>query len=72
MIDSSKSIVERYISEDKLQKNIHELESVVKKVNRLYFIRLLYKDYSVKEVCDILGIPSRKDYNWLEKFIAKN
>ncbi|MCC7554295.1 MAG: helix-turn-helix domain-containing protein [Methanobacteriaceae archaeon] len=68
MIDSSKSIVERHISEDKLQENIRELERVAKKVNRLHFIRLLYKDYSVKEACDILGLPSRTGYNWLEKW----
>ncbi|MCC7554046.1 MAG: hypothetical protein KO202_06125 [Methanobacteriaceae archaeon] len=59
MSNSSNSSVIKYISEDKLQKQIRQLEKVAKKVNWLQFIRLLYKDYSIKEACEILGIPLR-------------
>lgn len=68
MTENSKSLVNKYISEDKLQEQIRHLEQIAKKVNRLQFIRLLYKEYSVKEATEILGIPLRTGYNWLEKW----
>ncbi|MDR0911249.1 MAG: helix-turn-helix domain containing protein, partial [Methanobrevibacter sp.] len=51
-----------------LKKEIHELEKVVKNVNRLNFIYQMYRTHNVAESCEITGIPVRTGYDLLKKW----
>ena len=68
MEKDSKNLVKYHISSDELNSQIHKLEMIAKKVNRLHFIRQLYEGRSVEEARLILGVSERTAYNWLKKW----
>ena len=67
MSDSSNNLIIKHISKEKLNEEIRELEKVAKKVNRLHFIKQIYKGNTVKEASEILDIPLKTCYNCLKK-----
>ncbi|MDR0913269.1 MAG: helix-turn-helix domain-containing protein, partial [Methanobrevibacter sp.] len=68
MENKSKVLVIEHVTKEKLDEHVTKLEKVVKKVNRLHFIQLLYEGFSVRKASSILGIPVKTGYNWLKKW----
>ena len=56
------------MSVENLNRHIRELEKISKVVNRLYLIRQVYKTDNIAESCEILDIPLKTGYNWVNKW----
>lgn len=51
---------------DELNKRIKKEEKSVRVLERLYFIRYIYKGNTIKEACDNVDISEPTGYNWLD------
>src|SRR5512136_842477 len=58
--------VNRPITLDELNSIIKRGEKSVRILERLYFIRFLYKGDTIKEVCERIGITEPTGYSWLK------
>ena len=67
----SEIINKEYMSVGDLNRHIRKLEKISKVVNRLYLIRQVYKTDNIAESCEILDIPLRTGYNWVNKWNKK-
>jgi putative transposase len=58
----------RHATLDDLNKKIKTEEKSVRVLERLYFIRFLYKGDSIKEACEKVHITEPTGYSWLESW----
>jgi putative transposase len=56
----------RHVTLDELNKRIKKEEKSVRVLERLYFIRYIYKGNTIKEACDNVDISEPTGYNWLD------
>ena len=63
--------IEEHLSEDKLNELLKEYKQYYIVYRRLLFINMLYKDYSIKEASEILGINSATGGRWLNSYNDK-
>jgi putative transposase len=62
-----KEIIRHATLED-LNKKIKTEEKSVRVLERLYFIRFLYKGDSIKEACEKVNITEPTGYSWLDSW----
>jgi putative transposase len=60
--------VVRHITLDDLNKKIKREEKSVRVLERLYFIRFLYKGDTIKEACEKTDITEPTGYSWLDSW----
>jgi putative transposase len=58
----------RHITLDDLNKKIKKEEKSVRVLERLYFIRFLYKGDTIKEACEKIDITEPTGYGWLDSW----
>ena len=58
--------VNRPVTLDELNSLIKSREKSVRILERLYFIRFLYKGDTIKEACERIGITEPTGYSWLK------
>jgi putative transposase len=58
--------VNRSVTLDELNSLIKSGEKSVRILERLYFIRFLYKGDTIKEACERIGITEPTGYSWLK------
>jgi len=58
----------RHVTLDDLDKKIKKEEKSVRVLERLYFIRFLYKGDTIKEACERVDITEPTGYSWLESW----
>ena len=63
--------VKKNVSIKELDYTIHMLEGQVRLLQRLYFIRFLYKGIGVGDASDLIGITKNTGYHWLKKWNEK-
>jgi len=56
----------RHVTLDDLNKRIKKEEKSVRILERLYFIRFIYKGDSIKEACEKVDISEPTGYSWLD------
>jgi putative transposase len=56
---------------DELNRKIKKEEKSVRVLERLYFIRFIYKGDTIKESCDAVNITEPTGYAWLESWNNK-
>jgi putative transposase len=59
-------VVKEHSSLKELDKMIKKLETDVRILERLYFIRFQYKGMGVEEASDYVGVTKATGYNWLK------
>jgi len=60
--------VEKHLPADELYRRIKKLEKDTRVLERLYFIRHIYKGMRVEESADLAGITKATGYEWLKKW----
>ncbi len=60
--------ITRYITLEDLNKKIKTEEKSVRVLERLYFIRFLYKGDSIKEACEKVHITEPTGYSWRDSW----
>jgi transposase len=65
---SESKINKDHMSVEDLTKEIHELERDAKMLERLNLVRMVYKTNDIAKSCELLDIPSRTGYGWVEKW----
>jgi putative transposase len=65
---ASDLIIKEHVPLEELNRVIREVEKDVKTLNRLHLIRQIYKTNNVAKACDILDVPVRTGYNWVDKW----
>jgi putative transposase len=58
----------RHVTLEELNKKIKKEEKSVRVLERLYFIRFLYKGDRVKEACEKVDITEPTGYSWLDSW----
>jgi len=66
MTQKNISVVKDHSSLKELDEMIKKLETDVRVLERLYFIRFQYKGMSVQEASDFVGVTKATGYNWLK------
>ena len=61
----------RHVTLDELNRKIKKEEKSVRVLERLYFIRSIYKGDTIKESCDTVKITEPTGYAWLESWNKK-
>ena len=56
----------RHVTLEDLNKRIKNEEKCVRVLERLYFIRFIYKGDTIKEACEKVDISEPTGYSWLE------
>jgi putative transposase len=59
-------VLVRHLTLDELNKKIKKEEKSVRVLERLYFIKYIYKEHSIKEACENVDISEPTGYNWLD------
>ena len=59
-------VLVRHITLDELNKKIKKEEKSVRVLERLYFIKYIYKRHTIKEACENVDISEPTGYNWLD------
>jgi putative transposase len=57
--------IKRHVTLDDLNKTIKKDEKSVRVLERLYFVRFLYKGDTIKEACEKVNITEPTGYSWL-------
>jgi len=60
--------VKKNVPITELNYTIHKLEGQVRLLQRLYFIRFLYKGMGVEDASELIGITKNTGYHWLKKW----
>ena len=63
--------VKKNVPIKELDYTIHMLEGQVRLLQRLYFIRFLYKGMSVEDASNLIGITKTTGYHWLKRWNDK-
>ena len=63
--------VKKNVSIKELDYTIHMLEGQIRLLQRLYFIRFLYKGMGVEDASELIGITKNTGYHWLKKWTEK-
>lgn len=58
----------KHMTLNDLENKIKRKEKAVRVLERLYFIRFLYKGDTIKEACDRVNITEPTGYSWLESW----
>jgi putative transposase len=58
----------KHMSLEELNEKIKRGENTVRILERLYFMRFLYKGDTIKEACDSVNITIPTGYSWLESW----
>jgi len=61
-------VLTKHMTLKDLEYKIKREEKAVRVLERLYFIRFLYKDDTIKEACDKVNITEPTGYSWLESW----
>ncbi|ADL57733.1 transposase [Methanothermobacter marburgensis str. Marburg] len=61
----------KHLSAEELDKRIKKLEKDTRVLQRLYFIRHLYRGMSVEEAADLAGTTKATGYAWLKRWNSK-
>jgi putative transposase len=61
-------VLVKHMTLNELENKIKREEKVVRILERLYFIRFLYKGDTIKEACDKVNISEPTGYSWLESW----
>ena len=61
-------VLVKHLTLDELNKKIKKEEKSVRVLERLYFIRYIYKDHTIKEACENVDISEPTGYNWLDSW----
>jgi len=61
----------KHLTLDDLNKTIKKEEKSVRVLERLYFIKFLYKGDSIKEACEKVNITEPTGYSWLDSWNNK-
>jgi putative transposase len=56
----------RHVTLEELNKRIKKEEKSVRVLERLYFIRFIYKGDTIKEACEKVNISEPTGYSWLD------
>ena len=56
----------RHVTLEDLNKRIKKEEKSVRVLERLYFIRFIYKGDTIKEACEKVNISEPTGYSWLD------
>ena len=59
-------VIVKHLTLDELNKKIKKEEKSVRVLERLYFIKYIYKGYTIKEACESVDISEPTGYNWLD------
>ncbi len=60
--------VVRHMTLEELNDRIKRGENTVRRLERLYFIRFLYKGDSIKQACERVNISEPTGYSWLKSW----
>lgn len=63
--------VVKHIPAEELDRRIKKLEKSTRVLQRLYFIRYLYRGMSVKEAADLVGVTKATGYAWLKRWNSR-
>ena len=58
----------RHVTLEDLNKRIKKEEKSVRVLERLYFIRFIYKGDTIKKACEKVNISEPTGYSWLDYF----
>ena len=58
--------VVKYLPAEELDEKIKKLEKDTRVLQRLYFIRRLYRGMSVEEAADLVGVTKATGYAWFK------
>jgi putative transposase len=58
----------KHVTLEELNKKIKTEEKSVRILERLYFIRFIYKGDSIKEVCERVNVTEPTGYSWLDSW----
>jgi putative transposase len=61
----------KHVTLDDLNKKIKKEEKSVRVLERLYFIKFLYKGDKIKEACEKVNITEPTGYSWLDSWNKK-
>jgi putative transposase len=61
-------VLVKHMTLNDLENKIKRKEKAVRVLERLYFIRFLYKGDTIKEACDRVNITEPTGYSWLESW----
>jgi putative transposase len=61
-------VLVRHLTLDELNKKIKKEEKSVRVLERLYFIKYIYKGHTIKEACEFIDITEPTGYNWLDSW----
>jgi putative transposase len=61
----------RHLTLDDLNKKIKKEEKSVRVLERLYFIRFIYKGDTIREACEKVNITEPTGYSWLDSWNNK-
>jgi putative transposase len=61
-------VLVRHLTLDELNKKIKKEEKSVRVLERLYFIKYIYKGHTIKEACEFIDISEPTGYNWLDSW----
>ena len=56
----------RHVTLEDLNKRIKKEEKSVRVLERLYFIRFIYKGDTIKEACEKVNVSEPTGYSWLD------
>jgi len=59
--------VVKYLPAEELDEKIKKLEKDTRVLQRLYFIRLLYRGMSVEEAAGLVGVTKTAGYAWFKR-----
>jgi putative transposase len=68
MSNGPRIIVDKEIPQSEIDKRIKTLETDTKVLNRLYFIRFLYRNYSIKKAASEVQVSEPTAYQWLKRW----
>jgi transposase len=58
----------KHVTLEELNKMIKKEEKSVRVLERLYFIKFMYKSDTIKEACEKVDISEPTDYSWLDSW----
>ncbi len=61
-------VVTKHMTLERLNEKIKRGQNTVRTLERLYFIRFLYKGDSIKQACDRANISEPTGYSWLKSW----
>jgi len=68
MSNRPRIIVDKRIPQWEIDERIKKIETDTKVLNRLYFIRFLYRNYTIKEAASEVQVSEPTAYQWVQRW----